>query len=60
MAEAQEKALGDIELIYEYSFKQLQALYKNKFQTSKSFKDMMLIMNQNMVEFQFMKQAGLV
>jgi hypothetical protein len=50
----------DIELIYTKSYQVLQQVFTNEFQQSKSFKDMMLLMNQNMVEFQFMKQAGLM
>jgi len=34
-------------------------VFQKEFKQSKTFKDMVLLMNQNMVEFKFMRQAGL-
>lgn len=56
---AEDKLVTDIEMIYQRSYSALSRVFKEEFQESKSFKDMMMLMNQNMVEFQFMKQAGL-
>lgn len=41
----------DIDLIYSRSYNKLQKVFKGEFQESNSFKNMMLLMNQNMVEF---------
>ena len=48
---AADKLLNDIEMIYERSYTSLSRVFKEEFQQSKSFKEMMLVMNQNMVEF---------
>jgi hypothetical protein len=45
--------------IYEKSFDELERLFRKEFQKSTSFKEMVLLMNQNMVEYKFMRQAGL-
>jgi hypothetical protein len=48
---AKEKLVTDIDLIYSRSYNKLQKVFKGEFQESNSFKNMMLLMNQNMVEF---------
>jgi hypothetical protein len=58
-AEVEEKLLNDIGFIYQKSYSELEMVFKKEFKQSKTFKDMVLLMNQNMVEFKFMRQAGL-
>ena len=57
--ELEEKLLNDIGFIYQKSYSELETVFKREFRQSKTFKDMVLLMNQNMVEFKFMRQAGL-
>ncbi len=57
--QAEEKLLNDMNHIYEKSFDELERLFRKEFQKSTSFKEMVLLMNQNMVEYKFMRQAGL-
>lgn len=59
MAETEEKLLNDIVYIYQKSYSELENVFQKEFKQSKTFKDMVLLMNQNMVEFKFMRQAGL-
>lgn len=60
VAKIQEMLVSDVELIFSRSYGEMQRIFIGEFQASKSFKQMMLVMNENMVEFQFMRQAGLV
>ena len=57
--QAEEKLLNDMNHIYEKAFDQLESVFRKEFQQSTSFKEMVLLMNQNMVEYKFMRQAGL-
>ena len=57
--EKEEKLLNDIGFIYRKSYSELESVFHKEFMKSKAFKDMVLLMNQNMVEFKFMRQAGL-
>jgi hypothetical protein len=57
--EFEEKLINDIGFIYQKSYSELETVFKKEFRQSKTFKDMVLLMNQNMVEFKFMRQAGL-
>jgi hypothetical protein len=47
--------LEDLEHLYWKSFNSLEQVFNGKFKTSKSFKDLVLLMNQNMVEYKFMR-----
>ena len=58
-AEFEEKLLNDMGFIYQKSYSELETVFKTEFKQSKTYKDMVLLMNQNMVEFKFMRQAGL-
>lgn len=44
-AQAEEKLLNDMNHIYEKSFDELEVVFKTEFQKSKSFKEMVLLMN---------------
>lgn len=59
-SEAQKEALGDVDYLYEVSYTELNAIFNQKFQTSDSFKEMVLVMNQNIIEYRFLTQAGLL
>jgi len=59
IAKLEDEYLNDIGFIYQKSYSELDTVFKGEFRKSKTFKDMVLLMNQNMVEFKFMRQAGL-
>ena len=59
-SEAQKEVLGDVDYLYEVSYTELNAIFNQKFQTSDCFKEMVLVMNQNIIEYRFLTQAGLL
>ena len=52
--------LRNLETLYWKSFETLEKVFKRDFTRSKTFKDMVLLLNQNMVEYKFMRQAGVL
>ena len=49
-----------MEYIYWKSYEELRKVFENEFLKSKTFKDFVLLMNENMVEYRFMRQAGVI
>jgi len=56
----QEANMKDVDYLYWRSFRELESVFKNDFQKSKSFKNMVLLLNQNMIEYKFLRQAGVL
>jgi len=52
--------MKDVDYLYWRSFRELESVFKNDFQKSKSFKNMVLLLNQNMIEYKFLRQAGVL
>ena len=52
--------MEDMDYIYWKAYQELHKVFKNELQKSTSFKNFVLLMNQNMVEYQFMRQAGVI
>lgn len=52
--------LTDLEYLYWRSYEELELAFNNQFKASGVFKDMVLLLNQNMIEFMFLKQAGVI
>ena len=46
--------------MYWRAFNTLETLFRNDFKQSKTFKDMVLLLNQNSIEYKFMRQAGVL
>ena len=57
---SEKQQLKDLENLYWKAFNTLEGLFKNDFKQSKSFKDMVLLLNQNSIEYKFMRQAGVL
>jgi hypothetical protein len=49
-----------MEYLYWKSYHELERVFKNQFQHSDAFKQMVLDLNQNMIEYKFMRQAGII
>lgn len=49
-----------MEYIYWKPYEELYKIFKNEFLKSKSFKDFVLLMNENIVEYQFIRLAGVI
>lgn len=49
-----------MDYFYWKSFRELEDVFKHEFQKSTSFKNMVLLLNQNMIEYKFMRQAGVL
>ena len=49
-----------MEYIYWKSYEELRKVFENEFLKSKTFKDFVLLMKENMVEYRFMRQAGVI
>ena len=52
--------LEDVDYLYVRSYKQLNEIFHSEFQQSDAFKKMVLLMNENMIEYRFLTQAGLL
>ena len=52
--------LEDVDYLYVRSYKQLNEIFNSEFQQSDAFKKMVLLMNENMIEYRFLTQAGLL
>lgn len=52
--------LEDVEYLYVISYRSLNEVFKDSFPESNAFKEMVLVMNQNLIEYRFLTQAGLL
>ena len=52
--------LQDMEYLYMRSFNELEAVFRSEFPESQAFKDMVIELNQNMIEFKFLHKAGII
>ena len=52
--------LEDVDFLYMRSYRELNDVFQKDFQQSESFKKMVLLMNENMIEYRFLTQAGLL
>ncbi len=52
--------LEDLDFLYVRSYKELNDVFRSDFQQSEAFKKMVLLMNENMIEYRFLTQAGLL
>ena len=53
--------LHDMEYLYLRSFNELEAVFRaDEFKESKAFKDMVIELNSNMVEYKFLYKAGIL
>ena len=52
--------LQDVDFLYIRSYKELNEVFHRYFQQSEAFKKMVLLMNENMIEYRFLTQAGLL
>ena len=46
--------------LYDRSFNELESVFRTEFKDSKAFKDMVLELNQNMIEYKFLHKAGII
>jgi hypothetical protein len=49
-----------LEFLYWKAFDKLESVFNDEFKVSNTFKEMMLSLNQNMVEYKFLRQAGVL
>ena len=54
-----ESGLRNIEYLYLRSYQECQALFRDGFETSEAYKNMVLLLHENMIEYKFMRQAGM-
>ena len=52
--------LEDVDFLYMRSYRELNDVFQKDFQQSEAFKKMVLLMNENMIEYRFLTQAGLL
>ena len=53
--------LHDMEYLYLRSFNELESVFRSKqFRESKAYKDMLIELNSNMVEYKFLHKAGIL
>ena len=51
----EKQLLHDLEYLYWRSYENLEKIFHRDFRQSKRFKDMVLLLNQNMIEFMFLR-----
>jgi hypothetical protein len=51
--------LTDIKILYLRSYQELSKVFHEDFPASDFFKKMVLLLNENMIEYRFMQHAGL-
>lgn len=54
-----EECLGNIETMFYRSYHELSKIFYKEFPESEHFKKMVLMLNENMIEYRFMSSAGL-
>lgn len=59
-ADQVKERICDIEYLYLVSYSQMNAIFVNRFPDSNAFKQMVLVMNQNLIEYRFLAQSGLI
>ena len=52
--------LQDMEYLYLRSFNELEAVFRTEFKKSSAFKDMVIELNSNMIEYKFLHKAGII
>jgi hypothetical protein len=55
-----EDQFDEIEFLYKVSLNCLRKVFETEYPNSEEFKQMVLVMNQNMIEYRFFSQAGLI
>ena len=60
LPEDEKTYLEDMHYLYWKSYSELELVFKNKFLKSDTFKKMIISLNENMIEYRFMRQAGLL
>lgn len=60
LEERQAANLSDMYFLYSKSYAELELVFRTEFPKSSSYRDFVLLMNQNMVEYKFMRQAGVI
>jgi hypothetical protein len=51
--------MGNIEKMFRRSYNELSKIFYEEFPVSEQFKKMVLMLNENMIEYRFMSSAGL-
>ena len=51
--------LQDMEYLYMRSYNELESLFRNRFQQSEHFKEMVYELHQNVIEYKFLLHAGI-
>ena len=59
-AEARKNIGFDYEQLYMRSYQELAKIFYDEFPTSDQYKQMVLLMNENMIEYRFMQKAGIL
>lgn len=49
-----------MEYLYMRSFNELEAVFRTNFKESKAFKEMVIELNSNMIEYKFLHKAGII
>ena len=56
----EQQYLNDLEYLYRRSYEELKEVFETTFQVSDTFKEMVIEMNSNMIQYRFMRQAGFI
>ena len=60
LLEKMQPTLQNLGLLYSISYQKLGAVFRQKFLGSQAFNQMLVVMNQNMIEYRFFTQAGML
>ena len=52
--------LHDMEYLYQRSINELEVVFRTEFKNSEAFKEMVLELNTNMIEYKFLHKAGII
>ena len=52
--------LHDMEYLYQRSINELEVVFRTEFKNSDAFKEMVLELNTNMIEYKFLHKAGII
>ena len=52
--------LRDMEYLYLRSFNELETLFRTEFKDSQAYKEMVIELNSNMIEYKFLHKAGIL
>ena len=52
--------LQDMEYLYLRSFNELAVVFRTEFRNSSAFREMVIELNENMIEYKFLHKAGII